>query len=282
MRRWVVLAVVFLAAGCVPGSPGITSDWSAMPAPHAFVPVADTCHTSISGTVSAKSYHPIDCAQKHFAQTIHVGQLSGPITELSDPPALDEGAAEPAYAECDKGTQAKLGRNWRDLQLDLIIRLPSEGAWQAGARWVRCDLVVPADLATATNDNLVEQTGPLDFTKLALGCFNYKSAPDPHLTGVACTTAHNAEYVGSDTLPSGTKYPETDDEWNAIHNRCFTLTAAFIGVAVNNVTTGVSSWIESESRWTGGDRSVRCYLWLDQKTMATSAKGTKGQGVPTA
>jgi hypothetical protein len=40
--------------------------------------------------------------------------------------------------------------------------------------------------------------------------------------------------------------------------------------------------VESEGRWTGGDRSVRCYLWLDKKTMTTSAKGTKGQGIPPA
>ncbi len=282
MRRWVVLVAVFLTAGCVSGSHGITGNWSAMPAPHAFVPAADTCHTNVTGAVSARTYDPIDCAQKHFAQTIHVGQLTGPITELPDPPALDDAAAEPAYAECDKGAQAKLGRNWRDLQLDMVVKLPSEGAWQAGARWVRCDLVVPADLALSTDDNLVEQTGRLDFDKLMLGCFDYKSAPDPHLTGVACTTAHNAEYVGSDNLPPGTKYPESDDDWNTIHDKCFALTAVFIGVAVKDVTTGVSSWIESESRWTGGDRSVRCYLWLDQKTMTTSAKGTKGQGVPTA
>jgi len=101
------------------------------------VPEADTCHAAVVSTVSAKSYNPIDCGQKHLVETIHVGQLSGAIAELPDPPGLDDEAAEPAYVECDKGAKAKLGRNWRDFQLDLQVRLPSEGAWQAGARWVR-------------------------------------------------------------------------------------------------------------------------------------------------
>lgn len=253
-----------------------------MPAPHAFVPVADTCHATVVSSVSAKTYNPIDCGQKHLVQTVHVGQLTGAIADLPDPPELTDTDAEPAYAECDKGAKDKLGRNWRDFQVDMLVRLPSEGAWQAGARWVRCDLVVPSDLARATNDELVEQTGRLDATQLLLGCFDYTSGADPKLSAVACTTAHNAEYVGADALPTGTKYPETDEEWNAIHEKCFTLTAAFVGVSVDDLTTGVSSWVESEGRWTGGDRSVRCYLWLDKKTMTTSAKGTKGQGIPPA
>jgi hypothetical protein len=251
-----------------------------MPAPQAFAPAADTCHASVVSTVSAKNYQPVDCGEKHLVQTIHVGQLSGPIADLPEPPGLDEEEAEPAYAECDKGARAKLGRNWRDFQFDLLVRLPSLNAWIAGARWVRCDLVVPADLAQAANEDLVEQTGRLDSTKLLLGCFDYKSAPDPKLTGVACTAAHNAEYVGSDSLPAGTKYPESDDDWNKIHNKCFALAAAFVDVPVDDLPAGVSSWVESEARWTGGDRSVRCYLWLDKKTMTSSAKGTKGQGIP--
>lgn len=280
--RWSVLALAFLTTGCISSTPKITENWPAMPPPHPFTPAADTCHIGVIREVTAKSYSPVDCAQRHLVQTVHVGLLSGTIAELPDPPELDDVAAEPAYAECDKGAAAKLGRNWRDFQFDLLVRLPGAAAWHAGARWVRCDLVVPSDLAQATNDDLVEQTGPLDSAKLLLGCFDYKSAPDPRLAGVDCTKAHNAEYVGSDNLPLGTKYPETDDEWNTIHNKCFALAAAFVGVSVRDLTAGVSSWVESEARWTGGDRSVRCYLWLDKRTMTTSAKGTKGAGIPAA
>jgi hypothetical protein len=278
--RWSMLALALLTAGCVSGTPKINDNWPAMQPPHAFTPEADTCHASVVSTVSAKTYNPVDCGLKHLVQTIHVGQLSGAIADLPEPPELSDTAAEPAYAECDKGAAAKLGRNWRDFQFDLLVRLPAATAWQAGARWVRCDLVVPADLTKASNADLVEQTGPLDSAKLLLGCFDYKSGADARFTGVDCTTAHNAEYVGSDSLPPGTKYPETDEEWNQIHERCFALTATFVGVSIKDLTTGVSSWVESQARWTGGDRSVRCYLWLDKQTMITSAKGTKGAGIP--
>src|SRR5215813_13994551 len=147
--RWSMLALALLTAGCVSSTPKIADEWPAMQPPHAFTPEADTCHAGVVSTVSAKTYHPIDCGQKHLVQTIHVGRLSGAIAELPDPPELSDIAAEPAYAECDKGAAAKLGRNWRDFQLDLLVRLPGATAWQAGARWVRCDLVVPNDLTKA-------------------------------------------------------------------------------------------------------------------------------------
>src|SRR5207247_450100 len=100
--RWGVLAVVLLTAGCVPGSRGVASDWPAMPAPQAFIPAADTCHAAVLNTVSVRNYQPVDCAQQHLVQTVHVGRLTGAIADLPKPPALDEETAEPAYAECDK------------------------------------------------------------------------------------------------------------------------------------------------------------------------------------
>ena len=50
-------------------------------------------------------------------------------------------------------------------------------------------------------------------------------------------------------MPAGTKYPEADSEWDKLHEKCFVLAAAFVGVTRSALTAGVSSWIESESRW---------------------------------
>ncbi|HCT77745.1 MAG TPA: hypothetical protein DGT23_14370 [Micromonosporaceae bacterium] len=290
MRRFLPgfgLISVLLLAGCVPGADGIDGDlndeWPAMRAAETFVPQAETCHSTVGSTVQSKSYSPVACAQKHFVETLHVGQLTGPIADLAAPPEFSDAAMEPAYAECDKGVNARLGRNWRDYQFDLIMRLPTLVAWQGGARWVRCDVVVPRDLARTDDDDLVEQIAPLRGAALEdvlLGCFDYKSAPGASLTEVGCTKPHNAEYVGSTSMPSGTKYPDADAEWDKLHDKCFALAAAFVGVTESALTTGVSSWVESQDRWNGGDRSIRCYLWLDKKTMSSSAKDSKGQGIP--
>jgi hypothetical protein len=81
-------------------------------------------------------------------------------------------------------------------------------------------------------------------------------------------------------MPVGTKFPEAESDWDKLHEKCFVLVAAFIGVARSALTAGVSSWIENEDRWHGGDRSIRCYLWLDEKMMSASAKGSRGLGIP--
>jgi hypothetical protein len=237
----------------------------------------------LAASVDSRAYKPVDCAQKHLVQTLHVGQLTGEVAVLTAPPRLSDAAAEPVYAECDRGVKARLGRDWRDFRFNVMIHLPTAAAWTAGARWVRCDVVIPRDLARMDDSDLIGQQGPLAGPALqahALGCFVYKSAPDASLTAVECTQPHNAEYVGADFMPAGTKYPEADSDWDKLHEKCFVLAAAFVGVPRSALTAGVSSWVENESRWQGGDRSIRCYLWLDEKTMSVSAKGSRGLGIP--
>lgn len=285
--RWFVLGVglslAIGAGGCGLSQTSLTDEWPQMPAVQPFEPKAEVCHAVVTASSDARAYKPIDCSQKHLVQTLHVGRLSGEVAALAAPPKLSDPAAEPAYAECDRGVKARLGRDWRDFRFNVVVRLPSAAAWTGGARWVRCDVVVPRDLARMEDDDLIEQEGPLAGPALdahALGCFAYKSAPGPSLTATDCTKPHNAEYVGTEFMPVGTKYPDADGDWDMLHEKCFVLAAAFVGVARSAFTVGISSWIENESRWQGGDRSIRCYLWLDSKTMSSSAKGSRGLGIP--
>ncbi len=287
MRRSVLgvgVAIAVLSGGCGLNQTSITDEWPQMPALQAFAPKAEACHAMVAASVDSKTYRPIDCTGKHLVQTLHVGTLTGEAAALAAPPELSSAAAGPAYAECDRGVKARLGgKDWRDYRLDLVVYLPTAKAWEGGARWVRCDAAVPRDLARSSHDDLVELQGPLSpavLETLVLGCFAYKSAPNASLTGVACTQPHNAEYVGSDTMPAGTKYPESEADWDKLHEKCFARAAAFVGVARSALTTGVSSWVEEEERWNGGDRSIRCYLWLDDETMSASAKNSRGLGLP--
>ncbi|GIH08370.1 hypothetical protein Rhe02_64370 [Rhizocola hellebori] len=277
------LSLAILSGGCDLTRASLTDEWPQMPAVQAFAPQAEVCHAAVAASVDSRSYRPVDCAQKHLVQTVHVGQLTGDVATLAAPPKLSDAAAEPAYAECDRGVKARLGRDWRDFRLNVVVHLPTAAAWTGGARWVRCDAVIPRDLARLDDHDLIEREGPLTgpaLEALALGCFAYRSAPGASLTGVECAQPHNAEYVGADFMPAGTKYPDVDSDWDKLHEKCFVLAAAFVGVTRSALTTGVSSWIENESRWQGGDRSIRCYLWLDEKTMSASAKGSRGLGIP--
>lgn len=287
MRRSLLgvgVAIAALAAGCSPSQPKLTDEWPKMPALQVFAPATGTCHATVAASVEIKTYRPISCAGEHMAHTLHVGTLTGDVAALAAAPQLSSPAAEPAYAECDRGARTRLGgRDWRDFRFELVVLLPSAKAWQGGARWVRCDVVMPRDLARASHNDLLTLNGPLTgaaLDSLLLGCFVYRSAPDPSLAGVPCDRPHNAEYVGSETMPAGTKYPESEADWDMLHEKCFARAAAFVGVVRSALTTGVSSWVEEEERWRGGDRSIRCYLWLDDETMSASARGSRGLGLP--
>ena len=140
-------------------------------------PRPEACHAAVTATVDSRNYRPVDCAQKHLVQTLHVGQLTGEVAVLAAPPKLSDPAAEPVYAECDRGVKARLGRDWRDFRFNVVVHLPTAAAWTAGARWVRCDVVIPRDLARMDDSDLIEQEGPLEgpvLQTLALGCFVYK------------------------------------------------------------------------------------------------------------
>jgi hypothetical protein len=285
MRRLLLVSALSTGvalAGCAPVSGDqLTGNWPAMPAAAQFVPKAGDCHPSAATSGALRDYEPVDCTTSHRIETIHVATLTGAFAELSGPPELDEATAAPAFAECHKGMTEKFGRDWRDYRLNLLIEFPSGPAWDNGARWVRCDVEAPADLATNEPGEML--AGPLKDKLLAdllLGCFKYTSGDDPSLVVVPCTDAHNAEYVGSTTLPETFVYPDADADWDKVHDECYALSAKFVGVTVSALTAGVSSWLEGRSRWTGGDRSLRCYLWLDEKTMSTTAKGSAGRGIP--
>jgi hypothetical protein len=255
-----------------------------MPEAKQFVPEQGACHPSAARDSLPASYTPVLCTKSHVAETFYVGELTGPMAELKKAPSSDDDASWPAWHQCGKAAADKIGRNWLDYRLRLYVYWPSAAAWAAGARWLRCDLVVPRDMARWAGGEISQEQPFSDkvLEGLLLGCFELQeitSGPDSLVTS-PCDVPHNAEYGGSVEMPKGTKYPSTEAEWNDVYDHCFGVIAEFVGVRYSALTVGAFAVAEDSTWAEDGTNSVRCYLWLNQRKMTGSAKGTRGVGIP--
>ncbi len=292
LRFVVVLAVALLMVltGCgVPaGLDGsITDDWPAVAAPTGFTPEAGTCHAGgFTETGARSAYEQVDCDESHRTETISVGRFTD---GTAVPPAKGSAEAKTAYADCNTTADAYVGGPWHTAQLWLGVVQPTVAAWAGGARWYRCELL---QISSIEDDgDLVARAGSLKgalsspSSPLRLTCYGVvvdsKGAIDT-MPSAPCSGAHNAEFVGVWTSPE-VGYPRTDADWAVFHRGCRGLIAAFAGVPNDKnleFRTGVVSLPGGEDVWASGDRTVRCYLWVDGAKFTGSLKGRGEKALP--
>ncbi|GAA4564708.1 hypothetical protein GCM10023176_11260 [Micromonospora coerulea] len=294
MRRAMGTLVAALVAGSLLGgcaaSGGLdgdlTDDWAALPAAAAFTPAAGVCQvTDPGGTLTLAAYEPVGCDLPHRVETVHVGTFPG---APAAPPAVGSAELRGAFADCDTRASGYVGDDWRAGRLRLAVAVPSAPGWAAGSRWYRCDL---AELSTVeAKAAVVTRTGSLrDALKgasaLRLGCQRTGGADGRGvrtLTPVACTTSHDAEFVGVWRAPDR-PYPRKDADWAAFYTGCGTVLARYVGVPDDPILrfrSGVVVRPPAAGRWTVGDRGVRCYLWLSDRTVTASLKRAGPAGLP--
>ncbi|XTZ18048.1 septum formation family protein [Micromonospora echinospora] len=291
MRRWLracalggVAAVAL--AGCGTSGKGTGGEPADEPPPSAgpavFQPENLTCHPFDQETVDVSTYRPVDCAEKHQAEALHVGTFSGEHARRDIPPASGAPSWMVAHADCDQAVARQLGADWRTGRLDLDVVLPTLPLWQDGARWYRCDV---AEVTSLDDGTVISRTGSLKgaLTRpgpVSLGCFNARESVEgvEEMTPVACAEKHNAEFVGL--------YRATEDTFrsflangNAAHRRCLRLVADYAEVPADSRLAFRSQTLvfhPSEGDWGRGDRGVRCFLWRERPlTGSVSGGGTR-------
>ncbi|MER7890209.1 septum formation family protein [Micromonospora sp. NPDC094482] len=292
MRRWLGTlalagAATVLLAGCLQphGADGdLVDDWPAMRAPALFVPATDTCLPRITPVVQASTYETVACSRNHLAEAIHVGTIGG--LPAGPRPEPGSSALRTARAECDQRAREVLGGDWHSARLTLNIALPTATAWDAGARWFRCDL---SETDSIDNTRPVNRTGSLrgamiGDSPLIHRCFDPKLIGENlnYMAPVLCTEPHRAEFVGV--------YVERDMSWaqftaapDQAHRRCMALIAAFAAVPNNSdlpYRAGSIYYPPSKREWEEGDRGVRCFLWSDDRKLTRSMRGVGPQGLP--
>jgi len=278
VRRWwaALLCAVALsltsACGSLPyGIDGnLTDEWVPPPEPQQFKPADNGCFDEIKLFANLVEYAPIDCAQRHLAETFFVGELTGEAAEKS---AIKGEALVAANAECGRRAVSFFGAEHRTGSLRVQPVLPGAAGWQAGARWFRCD-AIEADLST---DGVVSRTGSLrDALKgaapLALRCFQptIQGASVGTMKRVDCAKSHDAEFAGLWAAPD-IKFEDLGAERMA--KGCRSVIAGWAKVPDNGDVVyryGYLGFAPTRAEWEYGVRSVQCFLWIDGRRMKGS------------
>lgn len=296
--RWTVAAVCGLVAvlslsGC--GNPGgvdgdLTDDWALMGEPTSFVPPADTCYTSgYSPFASLTGFDPVDCADRHAAQTVYVGTFNGAAADRGTPPPKGSSEIRKAYAECDKQATSYLGGDFRYGRLWLGVVVPSSSGWNGGSRWFRCDLFEVSEVEDF--GDVAYRQGSLrgalsGASPLRLGCYAVQAASTGSIktmTPVACQKAHNSEFVGVHRLADSAAYPKSDADWQKLHTGCRKEVARYVKVpddADLKYRTGTVVVPNLEADWKDGNHGVRCYLYLKDAKFTRSLEGAGSKALP--
>ncbi|MGC5050344.1 septum formation family protein [Micromonospora sp. DT48] len=281
--------VAALLAGC--GSTGgldgdLVDDWAALPPPGPFTPAAGVCHEAdFAQVVSVGAYAPVDCAEPHRVETVHVGAFPA---ERSAPPPTGSAELRTAFAECDNRANGYVGDNWRAGRLRLAVAVPSEPGWATGSRWYRCDLM-EVDTVDA-GAKVVVRTGSLrdvlrTASALRLSCHQTRTNSNgvvQSLVPVACAERHDAEFAGVWPAPEG-PYPTRNAHWAPFYAGCRSVLARFAGLPDDTdlvFRTDVVVRPPSAGRWRVGDRGIRCYLWLSNRQVTGTLKGAGPDGLP--
>ena len=297
MRRWwagmaTCAAAALALTGCgdrpadVDGD--LTNNWATIGAPEAFVPLADVCHLRLH-EAAVTNYRPIDCAQTHRAQTVHVGTFTGADASRPTPPPVGSSTFGSARVECERRANELLGADWRTGRLALTVLVPLAEAWSGGARWFRCDL---SEIESLDNDKPVPRTGSLKgalvgpAAPLAYTCFNPKMITNDinFMDPVACDQPHHAEFAGIYQAPDTTLPAFTKDAAGA-HEACLRVIAAYTKVPDDgDIGSRVGSiyYHPDEESWRAGNRGVQCFLWLDDRNLTRSLKGAGPKALPAA
>lgn len=295
MRRWMtslalVGAAVLLLAAC--GTPeavdgDLLDDWPGFGQPQAFTPPAGICLAqNFTETVYLSAFNPVGCDVAHRVETVHVGAF---VTMTATRPRSGSDQLRVAFAECDVRARDYVGGDWRGARLWLGVAMPSPVAWSGGARWFRCDLI---ELTNVEHDGkAVTRTASLRGalsrdSPLKLGCYSARIDRDrtiDELVATDCGRAHNAEFVGAWLAPPSVAYPDRDVDWLRFYGECRRLVGRYVGVPQDDqlrLRAGVVAVPGEPKRWREGDRGVRCYLWLSDRTVTRSLRGAGVAGLP--
>lgn len=281
-----VLSLI-VTAGCAPPPPGIDGNladgWATFDEPVVFTPQPGTCHRADDASGSARRYQPVDCERLHRAETAHVGTFTGADAQLTIVPAKTSPVRAAARTECETQAAEFLGRQVQDGRLKLRVVMPPQQAWNAGARWFRCDL---AEITTVFGGEVAARTGSLrgalaGASPLALSCHepqwdrnDYLAAIEP----VDCGQPHRTEFVGAYAESDGFDHDDFNVNDDAVHEKCLRMVAGYAALPVDDVLpwrVATLYFEPSRQEWIEGDRWVRCFLYLPENVPALtrSARG---------
>lgn len=198
----------------------------------------------------------IDCAEPHTAETFLAGEMPPQLTDRMDP-AVDRWA----FTTCSDGLETYLGADESLVMrsvLSWVFFRPTEEAWEAGARWFRCDVVAGGtqgarllDLPTTVDGLFASQQ--VDDRWMA--CAKGPSVDEG--TRVPCSKPHDWRAVTTIRLgEAGDPYPGDESAEQTTQDYCADSVGAWLGYPAD-YDFGYT-WF-GEPEWEAGNRRSVCW-----------------------
>lgn len=216
---------------------------------------------------------PVDCSTSHTAYTFAVPPLSksfsGSWRRAGSAEALRSDISDAALADCTREEARFLpALDTKKHRLFLSYFVPSIAAWNAGARWVRCDIALvafgsalfaPTFLPLPTNiDELVGEVTelPLKYA-LCIDTGDPSGSTDPYhgpfSTYSDCTDRPQWQEASTAELPSATLVLPDVDSLLAFEQR-------WCGDAAEAEGNLWFAYAPTGESWAAGDRRVECWV----------------------
>lgn len=236
VRRTVVLAVLALAATFLTSAP---SQATAPPPP----PLGACYSYAYAGWAAETNSSPrVSCSSAHTAKTIGRGYFLAGTTLDTVHSAANELAIG---KKCYPALRSAVGTGWAKYEMtafQLSIFRPTDAQWAAGARWYRCDVVLPGYNRLFALPNANPLVGTAALTTRTRVCYTSGG----YL--VSCKETHLYKVTGAFAVAS-TTYPSEAGWRGAAERRCPAI-----------VTTRYYAFNHAgRSEFAVGDKVVTCF-----------------------
>ncbi|MDD7942668.1 septum formation family protein [Actinomycetospora lutea] len=202
----------------------------------------------------------VDCAQSHLFESV------GAVTAAQPPGAPFP--ADPAWQQLVTDQCTPQARDYLQGRLDPAGRYkagalkPTQAAWDAGDRTVRCGLQAPGRTGAlfASTGRVTEADQAVVYDPGTCLGLAGKEVSDP----TACSETHAAEVAG--TVDLGTQFrggfPSVDEQDNYLQPTCQRIAEQYVGSAQKLTDSKLTVyWTNlAEESWTAGTRRVSCNL----------------------
>ncbi len=238
LRRLLTLALLgAVLAAPLPATAG-TAD------PHFEEPAVGECHQYGWNVLNSPNdtSAPVGCGQKHTAKVFKVFQLPSDM----DWTATGDEIYALVTKKCDPAWKKWMGRNQLTIALTAYSYgwySPTQAQRDAGARWLRCDIILLKSKGLAPLPKNKAPMIPAPITNKVRKCLNGSD----YLT-TSCSYKHQWRATGDFKMAKG-RYPSATKFRKVAASRCPKLTT----------TRTYLYWYPSKAQWKSGYRIVVCY-----------------------
>jgi hypothetical protein len=255
------------ALALVLGSPAVLA---VAPAAQAAAPEPGTCWGyNVKQAEQRSSGGAVDCATNHSAETFYVGDLRGNFANPAKASPREIGREFARNCTMERMNTYLGVSQGLPLRTRIFMFLPSAEQWQAGERWVRCDVAMRSGL------ELQKWRGPLSelIASSPASTFQYCTPsvgfiewPDPVRTRAQRCTTPKKQWILVGTPKLGepaAKFPGQRNAERRARDRC----AKFRDTYPGGKRKADRNWFyiyPTSVGWDRGERNASCWVPLQQ------------------